>query len=175
MRLAVFAFVVTAALAVVGAGTATAGPPWKQPPRGTDQAYLTNCEGPVQVIAVGDTCVTALLAVPSTGEALSNGEYTLTVPPGTTLTGTVLDVVPDFGTNACTWDETYSISGQTIKVTGLTCPQDSAFVFIVGADVQSTPGTYTLSGDYKINNLRRSATNVFRYAEDPTVEVTDAA
>jgi hypothetical protein len=174
MRKKLFTLVAVAVVALtVLAATATAGPPWKQPPRGADQATLTNCEGPTPVIFVGDTCVVALFEVPSSGEALNNGQYSLTVPPGTTLTGVNLDFILDFGANPCTWDETYNISGNTITVTGLTCPQDSAFVFFAGADVESALGTYTLSGDYKINNSKRSASNVFRYAEDPTVEVAD--
>ena len=174
VRKRLFAFIAVAVVALtVLAATATAGPPWKQPPRGTDQATLTNCQGPTPVITVGDNCVVALFEVPSSGEALNNGQFTLTVPPGTTLNGGQFDFILDYGNNPCTWDQTFNVSGNTITVTGLTCPQDSAFVFFVGADVESAPGTYTLSGDYKINNSRRNASNVFRYAEDPSVEVID--
>lgn len=174
IRLGAIMFVVATALAVLTAGTATAAPPWKQPPRGSDQAWLSNCRGPAPLLLVGDDCVAAVFQVPSGGEALSNGEYTLTVPPGTTLTGTtVFDALSFGGANDCTWDETYQASGQTIHVTGLTCPQDSGFVVFFGANVASSTGTYTLSGDYKVNNAKRNASNVFRYATDPTVDVSE--
>jgi hypothetical protein len=171
IRFVAAALAVGAAFAAFGAGTAAAGPPWKQPPRGNDQASLFNCEAPVAVLFDGDTCVAAFLAVPPTGEALANGSFELTVPAGTTLTGNVIDAFNYGGANDCTWDDSSSVSGQTLQVSGLTCPQDSGFVVFFEASVGSSPGAYTLSGDYKVNNSRRGSSNVFRYAEDPTVEV----
>jgi hypothetical protein len=174
-RLGAFALAAATALAAVGVGTATAGPPFKQPPRGNDQAEVSGCLSEVTPLTVGDTCVAAYIQVPaSTGEALVNGQFEITVPAGTTLTGTVLDAA-NFGTNNCTWDGSSSVSGQTIVVSNLSCPQDSAFVVFFDGSVASTPGTYTLEGDYKVNNTRRTNVNVFRYAQDPTTTVVSGA
>lgn len=172
-RAGIAAAVCTAAMLAAGpVGTAAAGG-YKQPSRGNDQANLYGCyDGPFSsVLYVGDNCVIAALQVPSGGQALNNGQFEITVPPETTLTGDALFAGNLGGADDCTWNGGYSTSGQTIVVSGLTCPGDDGFGVVFGANVASSVGSYTLSGDYKVNNSRRSTSNVYRYAQDPVVDV----
>jgi hypothetical protein len=157
-----------AAAVAVGAATAGNGKVWAQPPRGNDQGFLLNCGDLTNRLFVGDTCVAAAIRVPPTGEALNNGQFEVTVPPGTTVDSTLREVI-NFGPNGCGWTGAFSVSGQTITISGVTCPQSSGLVVGLGfsSDVESAIGTYTLSGDYKVDDSKRSSTNVFRYAQDP--------
>jgi hypothetical protein len=166
-RVRVVAAVAAAVLAVslVGMNGAVAAPSGKgQPPRGANTALLGDCDtgGP---LTVGDSCVAVVLHV--TTDVMANGEYTVTLPPGTTVDPTSFTSQIDIGCSSAS--SVLSATGSSVKVTGVTC--SSGFVvWLVAADVQSAPGTYALNGSYKVDALKRGG-NVYRYAVDPSVDV----
>ena len=169
--------------AAVAAGSASAGPPWGQPPRGHDQASVEGC-GPDEALLIGDGTIPPWcyytnanlmveFSVPSAGnngQALSNGRIDITLPPGTTLNSTTPTGV-GYGASPCAWTGTVTVFGQTVEITGISCSTNTDIRWGFNATVGSAPGTYTLSGDYKIDNNKRSTSNVYRYAHDPVVTV----
>ncbi|MFM8303456.1 MAG: hypothetical protein ACKOA9_04030 [Actinomycetota bacterium] len=154
---------------------------WGAAPRGTNQLTVSGCLGTSDPVTVTPEVCTGIegnlavhLVVPSSGEAMTSGSVSFTLPSGITLdslTPTTSTGSEGTGAGTCSYSGSVTVSNDVVTISGITCTQDAGFVWYFGATVGSAPGTYTLSGGYRTDDQPRSATNVYRWPTELTVTV----
>lgn len=149
---------------------------WGALPRGTNVLTVSGCAGTSDSLKTGTPQVCADIegnlavhfTVSATGEALTQGSVSFTLPAGTSL-ASLTPTASSEGT--CSDPGAVTVSNGVVTISGVTCSQDSGYVWYFDATVGSTAGTYTLSGGYRTDDQPRNATNIYRLATDPTVTV----